>query len=382
MFKKVLTSFLTLLLPLLVGATLGMGVFAPSWAQAGMVCEDLFAFTTVKQADPAALEAASKYLTAVIQSGKPFQFDQAVEYALLSLPEGKLKEDFALSLKKNILGNNVTVAERTGLRSLVGSSRVSYYSRLLHPLRDSNTLAKKIIWNAKTVRTPNEALNQVFQAIHLVLETDFKPIRALGVYYSGRGGHMNEFLNSAEKLFDTQYEVYRSTQDFSPVSIPKDSKAKVAFQKVRRIFSNLLWLRQYRTIRDLNLSQEAVNAIESHDPLATRQLLKKRYGTEILVQWYMTHLRNVQNAAFLAIATVVAPPLTSAVVHQHNLETLGTAKLDIASVQRAEEVIQGSNVEIIILIQQELKKGPSAELNPAETEFLNEVNQALTLELK
>ncbi len=332
---------------------------------------------TVETNNTRSLEKAEQYLSGVVKSGQPFKFDQAIEYVLLSLPEGRIKDEFVISLQRNILDNDISVSDRTGLRTLLGANRVEYYSRLLHPLRDSRQMGKKVIWNAKKVNSPNEALSKVFDAIRVVLEPEFRPIRGLSVYFGGRGSYIKEFLDSAQKLFTFQYEVYKATQEFAEVTVPNESRAKALFKNLKNIFSNFLWLKQYRTIRDLKLSQDIVDSIETQDPVAINALLRKRYGAEISVHWYLRHLRNVQNAAIVSLAVVLLPPMANAVQHQYYLETIQTSQIDVTSLKMATDIITGTNTETVNLIRSSIQHSPQNGLQPSEVQFLNEINDVL-----
>ncbi|MBK9037819.1 MAG: hypothetical protein IPL83_01455 [Bdellovibrionales bacterium] len=389
MLKGSLRTFkLTVLTVLLVIS--GLSITA-SYAQAASAavsnkCAELFLTVSDRQAkvegELAAVETqrlgrAEEYLGGIVKSGKFFTFDQVVEYVILSLLVGKVKDDFVDSLQKNVVDQNLTISEREGLRALFRSSRVAYYSRLLHPLRDQAQLAKKIYWNARVVRTSNEAVTQAFEAIRVVLEPEFKPIRSVGVYFNSRGSYVREFLESAQKLFSLQYEVYQSTKTFADISIPTQSAARIAFGKTKRIFSNLLWLKQYRTIRDLKLSQDVVDAIDTQDPLAVKALVRKKYGAEILVHWYVRHLRNIQNAAIVALAAVLVPPLTNAVGHQYYLETLQTSQMEATSVRSAVEIVSGANNETLGLLRQSVENAPRNGVQPSETQFFSEIGDIL-----
>jgi hypothetical protein len=319
------------------------------------------------------LDKAEEYLNGIVQSGQPFAFDQAIEYVLLSLPDGAVKETFAASLQKNILDQNLSVSERSALGRFLGANRVAYYSRLLHPLRDQAEMAKKIYWNSRVVKTASEALSQVFEAVRIVLEPEFKPIRTMSVYFGGSRSNTREFIDTAQKMFVFQYEVYKSTQQFADVSVSESSSVKTNLGKLKRIFLNFLWLKQYRTVRELNLSQDVVSAMDAQDPLAVKVLIRKKYGAEVLVHWYIQHLKNVQSAAIISLAAVLAPPLVGAVEHQYNLESLQMTPMEVSSLKSAATILSGATAEAALLLQKSVENSSRNNLQPAETQFLNEV---------
>ncbi len=102
------------------------------------------------------LSLARNFIDEVIQKGEPFRFDQAVNYVLLSLPEGPQRDEFAKSLYQNIVRSGLPIENRQGFKKYYGFSGIKYYSLFLRPWLRQGEREKKIVWKAKVVTTYQE----------------------------------------------------------------------------------------------------------------------------------------------------------------------------------------------------------------------------------
>lgn len=271
-------------------------------------------------------------------------FEDAITYAVSALPPGELKIRFA--------------------------EQVFAYL-------EKDRFQLKYKWKSNIPNSRDEVVGNIFRSIQMVIEAYAPSMKRLGVYFHGRAFYLEEFLEQAVYLLRIQDAVYSNYGE--NLVLKAESPSKILLKRYIRLFRNIFWLREYRTLRAVGINRDFHEMLRAENENALRQELTKRFGPDISIQWYLSHLHNIQNAGTLALAAILIPQISGAYFHQDALEKLETTKTEELNIQRAESLLNQSDTELKYLIT-EVTRNSKGKFNEVELEFLREASKALNKE--
>ncbi len=223
-------------------------------------------------------------------------------------------------------------------------------------------------------------MEQAFLAIGLIFEPEMRPLRTMAVYLKSRKGYSQELIDNWEKIIESQYQIFHSSNLLSEtvdLKLPTGRNEALGLGQMKRFFLNWLWFSPYRIVRSAHLNQKYADALDT-SPNQLRGLLARNYGVELSLNWYLKHYRNVRNSALWTMIAMLSPTALDAGRLQYQLESQSFKNIDAVSIDRSKDLVFHEKQDLMNALGKELAKVSSQKnLTSDEQQFVIEMSEAL-----